>query len=495
MQREIGIKGISGVIFPNGKRLLSLCICVGFLLPSLSWGNETFTVIPSTGNSEVLELVVGKSKVINSPEPITRASIANPGIADTVVLSPTQLYLIGKSTGETNITLWDVDGEVLKIYDLRVTPGLASLKTQLFELLGEKNISIAASQGYVSLSGTVSSPSNLSQALLLAEAFAPKKVLNRLQVGGVQQVMLEVRIAEMSRSLGRRLGVNLNVINDNDFAVTRINSLNTPTIDDGTITNTFSDAVNFLFRISTGTVTLTGFIDALKENGLVKVLAEPNLITLSGQEATFLAGGEFPVPVPQGLGTVAVQFKPFGVGVTFLPVVLGPDKISLKVTPEVSELDFSRAVTIQGFNIPALTTRRASTVVELSDGQSLAIAGLIQDTVRENISKFPILGDLPILGALFRSSEFQKNETELVIIVTPHLVKPLDMTKQTLPTDGFIEPDDYSFYMLGLLENPSLGNPTVKNHSALSSSLVFPPKGPESFDGKFGHLIPLGGTP
>jgi pilus assembly protein CpaC len=213
-----------------------------------------------------------------------------------------------------------------------------------------------------------------------------------------------------------------------------------------------SPAINALFRFHKGNVTWTGFLDALKENGLVKILAEPTLVTISGQEANFLAGGEFPVPIPQQGDTITIVFKTFGVGLLFTPTVLSEDKISMKVTPEVSELDFSNAVSFGGFVIPGLTTRRASTAIELADGQSFAIAGLLNENVRESVSKFPILGDIPILGALFRSSSFQKNETELVIIVTPHLVKPLDMTKQPLPTDPYIEPNDFEWYLMGQLE-------------------------------------------
>src|SRR5207249_12080066 len=224
-----------------------------------------------------------------------------------------------------------------------------------------------------------------------------------------------------------------------------------------------SQAINALFRFNSGSASWTGFIDALKQHNVVKILAEPSLVTLSGQEASFLAGGEFPYPVPQALGTTTIKFKQFGVAVLFKPTVLSNSKISVAVTPEVSELDFANAISIQGFLIPSITTRRASTVVELGDGQSFAIAGLLRDTVREQISKFPMLGDIPILGALFRSSSFQKNETELIIIVTPHLVKPLHVAKQSLPTDFYVEPNDLEFYLMGQTEGSSPGPQTIKS--------------------------------
>src|SRR5439155_14854008 len=228
------------------------------------------------------------------------------------------------------------------------------------------------------------------------------KVMNLLQVGGVQQVMLEVRVAEMSRSLTRRLGFNFNVLtNGASFGVSQLAGLTTSSNPSGVtsdLTTTLSAAVNALFRFHTGNITFSGFIDALKENGLVKILAEPTLMTLSGQEARFLAGGEFPIPIAQRADTITIEFKTFGVGLVFTPTVLVDDKISLRVAPEVSELDFSNAVSFAGFRIPALTTRRASTVIELASGQSFAIAGLLQESVREAVSKYPVLGDIPILG-------------------------------------------------------------------------------------------------
>jgi pilus assembly protein CpaC len=246
-----------------------------------------------------------------------------------------------------------------------------------------------------------------------------------------------------------------------------------------------SPAVNALFRFTRGSTNWTGFVDALKAEGLVKILAEPTLIALSGKTANFLAGGEFPVPIPQGLGTVGIEYKPFGVGLAFTPNVLSPNKISMNVMPEVSELDFSTAVQFEGFVVPGLTTRKASTVIELADGQSFAIAGLLRSVSRDQISKFPLLGDIPILGALFRSRNFQKNESELIIIVTPHLVKPLDMAKQSLPTDYYIEPNDTEFYIWNLMEGRPKKDQSEQSSSEQSSS----PKG--ELDGEFGHAMPL----
>jgi len=429
-----------------------------------------------------LEIEVGKSRIINSPKQIRRASLADPKFADALVLSPTQIYLVGKQVGETNLTLWDQDEQVLKTYELRVILGLTWLKEQIYELLKEKDIQITANQDYIALSGTVTSAINLTHALVLAEAFAPKKVLNLLQVGGNHQVMIEVSIAEMNRSLARRLGINFNVISGGDFGVSEIGGLTGTDVTQDSLVTTIGTAINALVRINSGGRQFNFFLDALKTRGLVKILAEPNLVTTSGQEATFLAGGEVPILIAQALGANSIEFKQFGVAVTFKPTVLSPEKISMQVTPEFSEIDESRG-TVAG--VPGFLTRRVSTTIELADGQSFAIGGLIQDSVRENLSKYPFLGDIPILGSLFRSTQFEKNETELIIIVTPHIVKPLNTKNHSLPTDGFVEPDDFTFYILGELEQRpfSMFGPTDS-----SENLDVEPE--TMFDGKLGHLVP-----
>jgi pilus assembly protein CpaC len=302
--------------------------------------------------------------------------------------------------------------------------------------------------------------------------------------------MLEVRVAEMSRSLLRRIGFNFAYISDglNNFGISLLSNITRlPASGFPAASIVVGDRVNAIFRFTGAGATWTTFIDALKEEGLLKIMAEPTLIALSGKTANFLAGGEFPIPVPQpsGVGTsITIEYKPFGVGLNFTPVVLSNKKISMQVAPEVSDLDFSKAVVIQGFVVPAINTRRASTTVELADGQSFAIAGLLNDNVREVVSKFPILGDIPILGALFRSSTFQKNETELIIIVTPHLVKPLNLAKQTLPTDQYIEPNDFEFYLLGALEGRKKEDSSPGQPSSQGTS-----KGMK-LEGDFGHAIP-----
>jgi pilus assembly protein CpaC len=445
-----------------------------------------------------MRLVVGTSLVYKSPLPFMRASLADPEIIETLVLSPRELYVMGKTVGMTNLTLWGRDGRVMVVHDVEVSPDLARFKTQLHQLLpDETQLQVTATHDHVTLSGTIGSAVRLNQVLALAEAYAPKKVVNLLQVSGVQQVMLEVRVAEMDRTLLRRLGFNASFTDGSgrSFGVSALRNLTSvlPSTDSSAAISpgafaaaappfglALGQAVNALFRFQSGSSTWTGFIDALKENNLAKVLAEPTLVAISGQEASFLAGGEFPIPVPQAFGVTTVQFKKFGVQLNFTPVVLDQRRMSITVTPEVSELNFANGLVLQGFTVPSINTRRASTVIELGDGQSFAIAGLLRDQVREVVSKYPVLGDIPILGALFRSSQFQKNETELIIVVTPHLVVPTTEAKLPLPTGRFIEPDDFDFYLMGRLQSTG---PPLRPRGAR-------PIPEERIDGPVGHVMP-----
>ena len=457
----------------NASRILIALLLV--LISVKSWAVDT--MLSETQEAKKLDMVIGKSILITTSERIKRVSIAAPEVADFVLLSSKEIYITAKAAVTTNMTIWQ-DKKVRSFYDLEVAYDVAGFKQKLHDLLpGETEIRAIGTGGSMALMGEVSSTANLLQVLALAGAYLPKeKVVNQLQVGGIHQVMLEVRVAEMSRTVTKRLGVNFSFLNGDDFGVSLLGGLSSFDTSGGSVAQTFSDAVTALLRFSSGNTTWTFFIDALKENGLVKILAEPTLIAQSGQTASFLAGGEFPYPIPQGgdSDNITIEFKPFGVMLMFTPTVLSEDRISISVAPEISELDFSTASRFGGFVVPGLTKRTASTTVELADGQSFAIAGLLKETIKEQISKFPLLGDIPILGALFRSSSFQKDETELVIIVTSHLVKPLDMARQTLPTDYFIEPSDVEFYILGLMEGTERKDP-----EDLTGEL----------DGEFGHGI------
>lgn len=478
--------------------IMILVLILGIASTTASYAQDPATGTVEQRDIQKLELTSGKSKVLDLPVAIKRASLANPEVADTVVLSPTQLYLTGKTTGITNLTLWNESGKMMGMYDVVIAPDLSRLKEDLHKTLPEeKGILVTSSHDNITLSGTASNANNISRALSIAEAYAPKKVINSMQVGGVQQVMLEVRVAEMNRELIKRLGINFNVIGSNEFGVsllgglTNLISFTNPGVGGGaaTVSTGVSQSIQGVFGFDTGSLSWTGFIDALKEENLVKVLAKPTLVALNGQEAAFLAGGEFPIPVPQAFGLVTIQFKKFGVGLVFTPNIMNSKHISLNVAPEVSELDFTNALRASGFTIPAITTRRATTTIELADGQSFAIGGLMRDNVRESVKKVPFLGEIPILGALFRSSSFQKNESELLIIVTPHLVKPLDMTAQTLPTDYYVEPNDFEFYFMGFPEKSGFGG-KVGQRSPAAEVLSNRVTKLSAMEGQVGHIVP-----
>jgi pilus assembly protein CpaC len=442
----------------NKRFSLGCIVILSLLIPYVCQAQGLSRVSLESASVQNFNLTVGKSIIVRSSEKVKRVSLVAPETVDALVLTPWQIYLAGKAPGITTVTLWSEEDRVSGVLDVEVAPDIARLKEKLTRLFPEeKSVKIEATHDSLTLSGSVSSTAVLPQVLGVAEPFFPKKVINLMDVSGTHQVMIEVRVAEMSRGLLRRLGINFAGRGSDGFGVSLLNNL-TRAESGGAILG-LSDRINAII----GGGDWTFFIDALKEDGLLKVLAEPTLITLSGKQANFLAGGEFPVPVPQVSGgggqTITIEYKPFGVGLTFAPTVLSSKKINMQIAPEVSELDFSNAVTISGFTVPALTTRRVSTVVELGDGQSFAIAGIIKDQQRSIVSKFPVLGDLPVLGALFRSSSFQKNETELVIIATPRLVKPLDLAKQTLPTDQYVEPDDVEFYLYGQTEGK--GQPSI----------------------------------
>jgi len=434
-------------------------------------------------------LIVGKSIRIVSPENITRVSVGAKEVADFVLLSPREVYVTGIAPGLTNLMLWGGGNRVIRVYDLNVTPDISRLKQMIYDLLPDEaaTIKVMASQDSIALSGTVRDADNIKKVLALAETYAPKKVLNMLSVGGVQQIMLEVRVAEMSKDIVNRMGINLNAISsDGNFLYTLIGGLTSIS----TIASSGSSTVNLNRETAVGrwnfkngqtTTTVTGVLDALKENGLIRILAEPNLVCLNGQSADFLAGGQIPVPVSAGLGTTSIEWKDYGVGLKFTPTIVDGDRINLQVHPEVSELDYTHGYTPSNASssIPAISSRRTSTTVELRNGQSFAIAGMLSQYSHNSVDKYPMLGDIPILGNLFKSSQYQKNQTELVIIITAHLVKPLDKKHMVLPTDFGHDPDDAEFYL---------------NYGKAPSPQTGVAAGGAALDGEFGHVVPVAAT-
>lgn len=382
-----------------------------------------------------LDVVLGRSNLVNLTANVSRVSLGNPAVADVTLTSPRQLYILGKSLGSTNVMLWDKDKKMVAVIDVNVSREVGALNSEIKKLVGNSGaVHVRPVGDAVVLEGHVSNSRLAAQVSDLAEALAGKKVVNMLAVDGVQQVMLEVKIAEIDRTLADNLGIKMD--------------LNGKIGDFG-----WSILSNYLFSATSKGMVQFGRkgqnaafgLDAEKSDSLIKILAEPNIVAMSGQEGSFLVGGEIFIPVPQALGVTTLESKQYGVGLRFTPTVLEDGRISLRVLPEVTDI----GKILEG-NI-TLTTRRANTTVELRDGQSLAIGGLISNTVTENIDRLPILGEIPILGALFRSSEFKNDKTELLIVITPRLVKPLP-ANYSLPTDAFMEPTRQEFFLEGRME-------------------------------------------
>lgn len=389
-----------------------------------------------------VNVTLGKSTLLKLPVAASRISVGNPAVADIILLNPREVYLLGKSIGSTNLILWSKSGQST-VVDVTVGMDTAALQGKLQQIFpGERNIKVASAADSLVLTGTLADAVKVDKAVALAEAYSGKKVVNFLSASAPQQVMLEVKVAEVSKNLLDKLGTQ--------FAMDRTNGSWTYSILSSFLSSPLLSGQVGATKSATDNVKL----DAQKDDDVVKILAEPTIMAISGQEGSFLAGGKLLIPVAQGgLGGVTLEEREFGVGLRFTPTVLEGGRINLKVAPEVSELADSRAFQNGGTSalLPVITTRRAATTVQLHDGQSFAIAGLIKNNVTEQVSRFPILGEIPILGALFRSSSFKSDKTELLFVITPRLVKPLP-PNYALPTDGFIEPSRSEFFLEGKME-------------------------------------------
>ncbi|MBK1637132.1 type II and III secretion system protein family protein [Rhodovulum adriaticum] len=410
------------------------------------------------GTSGKLTVPVNRAVVVESDEVFAELSISNPAIADISTLSDRMIYVLGKAPGRTTLTLLSPDGRLLTNVEVRVTPDLSELKERLQQVLPGERIEVRAANDGLILSGTVSSPLVVDRALSLAALYAPGKVSNLLSVGGSQQVMLKVRFAEMNRSVAKSLSTSLAVngiggdVGYQGGSNTYTEGSNLFNLFDGddTTTTTRSESSNGVFAIGAGLGDLefAVMLEALETKGFVRTLAEPNLTALSGQDADFLAGGEYPVPVSGADGQVTVSFKPFGVSLKFTPRVVG-ENINLKMDAEVSGIDPTVTYDDGGFSISGFSNRSTSTTVELRDGESFAIAGLLQDDFTSLNGQVPWLGDIPVLGTLFRSAQYQRDQSELVIIVTAHLVTPTRGEALTLPTDRTPLPSESELFLHG----------------------------------------------
>ena len=431
------------------------------------------------GTGRLLSIEVNKGRLIRIRRPAATVFIADPAIADIQIKSPTLLYVFGKKAGETTLFAVDAKDRVLVNLTISVSHNLSQLRRTLERLLPGNDVKVRTVGDSLVLSGAVRSAREAADVRRLAARYvsSAKKVINRLRVEGPTQVNLRVRIVEVSRTVVRDLGINWDAVSNIGSRITLgiatggataiAGSLLAPS---STLTarrggfNSFGGSVSPITIPPFGpfprnNLTVNGIIDALQTNGLIKTLAEPNLTAISGETASFLAGGEFPIPVPQDGGVITVIFKKFGVGLSFTPTIVGRNRISLKVVPEVSQLSNIGAIQIQGINVPSLTTRRASTTVELASGQSMAIAGLIQNDLTQDLSKVPGLGDIPVLGNLFKSENFRKNESELVIIITPYIVKPFNKSGKRLASAGRGSEKDINRLFLGRRKNGKAGGP------------------------------------
>ncbi len=410
-----------------------------------------------------IDLPLNKSRVISVDRPIVRAMVGNAEIADILPLTNQSVYVLGKSMGTTSLTLYGQGGRVLSVLDVAVGPDVEAYQEQVGRLIPNADIQASISGSSMVLTGLVSDAGAIDRAMQLASTYAGDNVVNMISLGSSQQVMLEVRFAEVNRQVRDEFGVRS--IGSSD------GGLFNGVIGDGALlspgngglatagTTLISDSFGVFSQLfSIGSVDIEGILTALESRGFARTLAEPTLVALSGEEASFLAGGEYPIPVTQGssaeASTITIQFKQFGVSLGFVPTVLADDTINLRVRPEVSSIDPASSVTLNGITVPGLQTRRASTVIELRDGESFAIAGLLQEDYETVVRQLPLLGSIPILGSLFRSTEFQRGETELLIVVTPRLVQPIRPDQVYLPTDRVETPDPVDIFMLGEGEDP-----------------------------------------
>lgn len=489
------------------KTVLSAACALAPLAVAIPAG--TATAQTSVRPAQDIVLSIGRGELITVPGSMADIFVSNEQVADVQVKSQRQLYVFGLSGGETTIYASNAAGDIIWSANIRVGSNLDSVDQMLSLAMPEADVRVATmGTNTVLLTGTVAAPEDAAEAERLVQAFVggDANVISRLRMATPLQVNLRVRFAEVSRSLVRNIGVNLTTVDGTGgfrFGVGQGRGAFSQVVPGGPLAvgqNLEGAGFNIIDQITPGTtlggvgeflgLDLAGALDLGERRGLVTTLSQPNLTALSGETAEFLAGGEFPIPLSQGLGTTTVEYKKFGVSLSYSPTVLANGRISIRVRPEVSELSSQGAVTLNGFQIPALTIRRAETSVELGSGESIMIAGLLSNNAQNTIDQAPGVGDIPILGNLFRSTEFQRGETELVIVITPYLVEPVSDREISLPTDGFAVPNAASQFLFGQesdgtsggqrpmprAANPAPGGPDVsltdQNGAALAGGQV-----------------------
>ncbi|MEL6607500.1 MAG: type II and III secretion system protein family protein [Pseudomonadota bacterium] len=445
-------------------------IKTSFWAATVAIGLACGSVVPTTVQAETLRVMrgapssslnvpVSRAVVVESDVPFAELSIANPEIADISTLSDRTIYVLGRQPGRTSLTLLGADGRLITNVEVRVAPDISEFKERLRQILPNEQIEVRTANDGIVLSGQVSSIARMDRAIDLAQRYAPERVSNLMVVGGNHQVMLKVRFAEMQRSVSKGLKGGLVARDDDGNSLTALGTATLQTDAPAEGTN-FGQAVGVLtpavdaigasiFGFDIDAVRVDILLEALESKGFVRTLAEPNLTALSGQEATFLAGGEYPVPVAQDNATTSIEYKPFGIELNFTPRVVDGDTINLQLRAAVSSIDGSNGISTGSFTVDAFSRRETSTTVEMRDGESFAIAGLLEDDFRDSNAQVPWLGDIPVLGTLFRSTEYQREQSELVIIITPHLVTPVKGDTLALPTDRVRAPSERDLFLFG----------------------------------------------
>lgn len=475
------------------KRIIAMLAALALSASAHAQSTNFYEALGYAGaSSNDLQVEINKGVPLRLNAPAASVAVADPTIADVQVISPRMLYINGRGIGETSVIATDSADNIILESNVVVTHNLSRLKMAAEEVSPHNEVVATSTDNAIILKGKVDSPVAAEKIQRLASSFLrgeQQSVINMLDTSSSDQVMLKVRIVEVARNELKRFGINWeSVLNSGNFLFGLAQGRDAVAADGSLIPSPAGDS-SIVIGNRTSSRSINMAIDALENDGLLTVLAEPNLTTRSGAAASFLAGGEFPITVVQassGTAPVAsVEYRQFGVSLQFTPIVMSPEKISLTVLPEVSALDFTNGVEQNGFVIPALRTRRANTTVDLGTGQTFAIAGLLRNDQTNNINKFPLLGDIPVLGTLFRSNEFQNNQTELVILVTPYIVKPVDDPKQlATPLDGYQPATDAERILLGRLHGESTPMKTSKQPDPASPAAVF-----DGIGGQAGFLI------
>lgn len=449
------LKGILPGFARASRMMLAAVLVVAFVAPAQAKVGDAQLVKVDKGgagtSTRTVVLGLNKAAVVELPVSARDVLVSDPAIVDAVVRTAKRIYLIGLKVGQTNAFFFNERGQQIVNLEIRVERDLSALRDTLHQFFPDARIDVQAMNDHVVLSGNVANAADADKARDLAARFvgSAEQVLNMLAIEGKEQVMLKVTVAEMQRSVIKQLGVNLSAAGAIGNLALNLATSNPFAVQGGSLGGATASAAG---TISQGNLSLASSLKALEEDGLVRTLAEPTLTAISGEGAKFLAGGEFPVATGKDQdGNITITYKPFGVGLAFTPVVLSEGRISLKISTEVSELTTQGQIVQNGLTIPALKVRRAETTLEMPSGGSLVMAGLLSDSTKQNIDGVPGAKDVPVLGQLFRSRDYQKNETELVVVVTPYVVDPVSRKEIALPTDGFVPASDMDTILMGRL--------------------------------------------